>query len=510
MRPAKPSAARAKGELAPIGEMFCIDLRSLAACRIAVGLVVVWDLVQRSFDLRAHYTDAGVLPRAVLHSLYLSQRPYFSIHTLNGSAVYEAILFCIAGICALAMIAGYRTRWATIACWFLTCSLQARNPTILHGGDDLLRMLLFWGMFVPWGGQWSIDRARASRADTAAESVCSWGTAGLLLQVCFLYFFAGALKSHPSWRRDGTAVFLALSIDQFTTPIGKALLPYHAFLTVMTFGTLALELIGPFVAIFCFDISRVRTFIVASYIVFHIGLGMCIELGIFPMVCIAGWLAFLPGVFWDNVTRRYGPRWAALIARLPSHVTQCCSTWLTRVRAQPLRLQLSRAGSFFAGFCLIYIVLWNVRTINFARFSTVFPAQVNVIGEVLRIDQQWNLFAPYPSLEHGWYVLDAHLRDGEEVDLRTGRGVSWERPGLISATYVNERWRKYLMNLWSGQYAAYRPGYAKYLQRNWDESHPANRRLVKLDIYFVLETALPNYQASPAQHVMLYTESFSK
>jgi len=490
--------------------MFCIDLRSLAACRIAIGLILIYDLVLRSCDLKAHYTDAGVLPRSDLYHLYLSQRPYFSIHTLNGSAAFEALLFWIAGICALALIAGYRTRIATVGCWFLTCSLQARNPIVLHGGDDLLRMLLFWGMFVPMGGRWSIDRARASRVDVKDETVCTWGSAGLLLQVCFLYFFAGALKSHPSWRHDGTAVFLALSIDQFTTPLGKALLPYHGLLIVMTFGTLLLELVGPFVAMFCFDISRIRTFIVASYIVFHIGLGLCIELGIFPAVCIAGWLAFLPGVFWDNVQRHFGPRLAGLLAWLPSSLVKFGQARLAAVRARPLRLKLSRAGSIAAGICLIYITLWNIRTVNYARFSYIFPARLDFIGEILRIDQQWNLFAPYPSLEHGWYVLDAHLVDGKEVDIRTGKAVNWDRPSLVSVTYVNERWRKYLMNLWTGQYAAYRPGYSRYLRRTWDEAHPASQRLATLEIYFVLQTALPNYQVSPAQHVRIWTEEFSR
>jgi hypothetical protein len=317
------------------------------------------------------------------------------------------------------------------------------------------------------------------------------------------------MKSHSSWRRDGTAVFLALSIDQFTTPVGRMLLPYHGLLTVMTFGTLALELVGPFVAIFCFDNSRIRTFIVACYIVFHIGLGLCIELGIFPAICIAGWMAFLPGVFWDNVERRYGPPAGTLLARLPSRIADFGRARLAGLRKRPLRVGLSRAGNILAAFCLIYIILWNVRTTNFSRYSTFFPARLNFIGEALRIDQQWNLFAPYPSLDHGWYVLDARLRDGREIDLATGKAVTWDRPPLVSATYVNERWRKYLMNLWSGQYAAYRESYSLYLRRNWEEAHPSDR-LASIEIVFVLETALPNYRVAPAKHVCIWTEQFKQ
>ena len=51
-------------------EIFGIDLRSLALLRVGLALLVIIDLVQRSFDLKAHYTDLGILPRwALTHDL---------------------------------------------------------------------------------------------------------------------------------------------------------------------------------------------------------------------------------------------------------------------------------------------------------------------------------------------------------------------------------------------------------------------------------------------------------
>src|SRR5689334_14974245 len=165
-------AARVQKTEPPLWHMFCIDLRSLAAFRIAVGLILIWDLIMRSRDMTAHYTDEGVLPRTVLMDNYLSLRPYLSVHILHGSLTFQTLMFCIAGLCALAMTLGYRSRPATIACWFLTCSLHARNPLIVHGGDDLLRVMLFWAMFVPLGARWSIDAGRASGIDGDRDQVC--------------------------------------------------------------------------------------------------------------------------------------------------------------------------------------------------------------------------------------------------------------------------------------------------------------------------------------------------
>ncbi len=125
---------------------FEIDLRALAAFRIAIGTLVIVDLLLRSRHLTAFYTDDGVLPLEALFSDYSSVH---SLHAVSGEAWVQALLFCVAGLFALAMIVGYRTRLATIVSWLLLLSLHARNPMILNGGDALFRMLLLWGIFLP-------------------------------------------------------------------------------------------------------------------------------------------------------------------------------------------------------------------------------------------------------------------------------------------------------------------------------------------------------------------------
>ena len=32
--------------------------------------------------------------------------------------------------------------------------IDNRNPLVIDGGDDFLRMLLFWGLFLPLGARW--------------------------------------------------------------------------------------------------------------------------------------------------------------------------------------------------------------------------------------------------------------------------------------------------------------------------------------------------------------------
>ena len=124
-------------------QLLGIDLRSLALLRVGLAFVVIVDLFQRSLDLKAHYSDLGVLPRwALTHEV--ADKWHFSIHNLNGTSEFEAILFIAHGIIAFLLLVGFKTRLATVLCWILTVSLQSRNPLILSGGDDLLVLFLLW------------------------------------------------------------------------------------------------------------------------------------------------------------------------------------------------------------------------------------------------------------------------------------------------------------------------------------------------------------------------------
>ncbi len=157
-------------------------------------------------------------------------------------------------------------------------------------------------------------------------------------------------------------------------------------------------------------------------------------------------------------------------------------------------------------FLLVYVLCWNVRTVDFARYSRYFPPQMNALGFNLGLDQMWGMYAPCPLREDGWYVVEGTLADGTRVDvLRGGGPVRWEKPELVSESYKNERWRKYMLNLWSAENADHRPYYAAYLFREWNGRHAGKERLEGLEVYFMLERTLPDYQVPKPEKILLST-----
>jgi hypothetical protein len=159
-----------------LDRLFGIDLRALAALRIALASIVLFDLATRMPWIAWFYTDAGVQPR--FFAPYDPTSVPLSLHTLSGAWAFEALLFAIAFVAAGLLLLGWRTRLAAAVVYVHQVSLWWRIPTVLNGGDAILILMLFWCLFVPLGARASLD-ARAGRATERGPRLLSVGGAGL-------------------------------------------------------------------------------------------------------------------------------------------------------------------------------------------------------------------------------------------------------------------------------------------------------------------------------------------
>lgn len=285
-----------------LNEVLGLDLRSLAAFRIGVSLVLLTDLGIRFGDLVSHYTDAGVMPRSLLAEI--AKPWHWSLHAISGLAGVQVLLFIIAAVMAIAMLVGYRTRIVTIVSWILLISLHNRNPALIFAADDVLRALMFWAMFLPWGAKYSIDNAFNTAQHQLPVRVVSGATFALMCQQCFIYIFSAAIKAKdPVWF-NGDAVYYALNFDQYATPLGHLLLNFPPLLKLSTHITFVIEWFAPLLIFIPFRNSLFRMTAVIIFIMLHAGFGLTLNLGIFPFLSIFSWLAFLPSSFWDNWYKR--------------------------------------------------------------------------------------------------------------------------------------------------------------------------------------------------------------
>ena len=464
-----------------------IDLRALATLRIALAVLLLWDTFTALINAGAFFTEAGVLPLSVARQLRESEW-MLSLHDLGSTALVTALLLVQLGA-ALCLLAGWRSQLAALVCWLLLCSLQTRNPAVLHGGDTALRLLLFWSLLLPLGARWSLD-ALAGRTSVffPAGRIFTAASLALLMQVAFIYWFTAVLKWGHEWTRDGTAVYYALSADQFVQSPGLLLLGFPDLCRALTFAVLWLELAGPFLAFLPWQTARLRIAVVAAFWLLHLGLALCLRLGPFPFVMMAAWLPFLPTEFWDWL----GKKFRQPERRMAAH-SQPCDRWMNHGLAQALAL-----------ICLVYVTLWNLRTVHFERWVRVLPTWANAPAYLLRLDQYWALFAPRPLKDDGWLVLEAVLADGSRVDLlRDGRPVSFDKPSRISAEYPDFKWHKLGMNLPLARYVPVRAAFGNYFSTKWNNAPPPEQRVVSWTLIHMRELTLPQGNALRPERVEL-------
>jgi len=453
-----------------IKNIFRIDLRSLALFRIVLGALVALDSFRKFFLVDDFYSDLGVMPR--LHWIeHYMRADKFSFHLLFGDSTVLHFLLGLQVLLALAFTLGYKTRFVNVLLWFFVCSLQSRNYLILSSADQLMRMGLFWCMFLPMGARFSMD------GKAQGQSISNIGSAALLVQFAVMYIFTAFLKWHPVWTKDFTAVHYALHIDIFAKPLGVWLRNFFPLTQFMTASTMVLEIVGPLLALT--GLKWIRFAMAVVFIGFHLSLMASMEIGLFPMACIAFWLLYFGTEFW-------GSRWGvALERRLDQTFSQ---------KSYPLKPMWS-VSQVFVCFCLS-LVLWvnlaSVRVLPLTRW-------VDSTTMFLYVDQAWEMFAPYPIRNDGWFIIEGKTRSGKIYDVKTGGPVTLEKPALLSATFPGSEWRKFLLNAWdSGAEKILKP-YGQYLCRSGDDP------LVALSFTFMKETtALPGETWPPVQRVYLY------
>jgi hypothetical protein len=423
-----------------------VDVRSLAAGRIALALVLLLDLAKRAAQIDIFYTNEGLIPN---HTLLW--RPAFdkafSLFYL-ASYRHEAIAgFVICAIAYLLLLVGFRTRLAQIASLIAVLSLHGRLLLFDNGGDVVLGLLCIWTTFLPTGRRWSVDAILARRdggdplpAAVAigpagrARTFTSLAVLALLCQLAFIYFFNAVHKGGTSWR-DGSAVHYAIHLDRLATPFAVWL--RHAMPTgvarALTWTTLSIEWLLPLLLLAPFEVRRCRRLAAALVVVLHSGLGLCLNLGVFVPAMIAFTPNLLAGEDWDALARWWARRHsrARFLERLEQRTARAIEraaalfTLGPRVRIAPpgaVAQKLLRwlpFGREVTVAAFITIAANQLLDENYAAHQVIdhhnSPAMAAAVT-YLNLFQGWSMFAPEAPMSDFNIIVEAKTVDGRTID----------------------------------------------------------------------------------------------
>jgi hypothetical protein len=333
---------------------------------------------------------------------------------------------------------------------------------------------MFWSLFLPLGRCWSVDAARAGRPPSR-EPESSVASAGLLLQVFLVYFFTALLKAGPDWHADGTALYYAMHLDWLVLPPGVWLRDFFWFTQLLTWSTLVLEYIGPFLLIAPF--WPLRCLGVLAFAGLHLGISATMRLGVFPWIDVTVLLAFLPREVWDAaeslVRRRLG---------LPA--------WAGGGDPAPPRPSLPRALSVALALLFTYVVVHNIASV---KTEVELPEVSERAMRIFGLQQKWLMFTPNVPRHDGWFVMPARLADGRIIDVSPrGPELHWERSTIASAEYTSSRWAQYMQQIGNPDAnGTLRRAHVRWICREQNRDRAERDRVERIDVFLMRESTPP-------------------
>lgn len=576
-----------------IRNSFALDPRSIAVFRVLLGALILFDLLLRSRNLSVFYTDAGVLARHFW--VNVNHRWNWSLHAASGELWWQIILFTIAAVCAVLLMAGYRSRLMAAVSFVLLASVQNRNGLLMQGGDLLLVVMCFWSMFLPLGARFSIDSAlrpehqhnpnSSAATDADNQRYFSVATVAITLQVLYLYFFTALLKTGDAWTSRFDAAYYAVSLQHFATPIGEWFRNFPALLNVSTIYVLGVEFIAPLLVLCPILWPHVRLIGLLLLASLHAAFLLMLHIGLFPLIDFMALSLLLPGVVWVWLRRKKSEEtarvvlhydedcgfclkmclilrtfllspqasiqpaqktaaiydimqrensWVVTDAQGNTHVHWHAMAFLFRQRwpfkplgwlmslpplmhignrvyrwvadnrdlmgritakwlpYRPLKLRPTVIGSLLAAVFFYVATAFNVYEMPGLRGK--MPQHVEYLARMVRIDQRWDMFAPFPATESIYPLVSGLLRNETSVNLYplTSSDPSWEPPSRQYPLYTSYRWRKYLGRVRSHGNNTVRQALGDYYCRRWNTNdRPRQEQLGTLEIRFAATVTAP-------------------
>jgi len=253
-----------------------VPSHSLGLFRILVALLILITFLYDAPHIAEYYSDEGIVPQEAVEQHFRQFRFSLLDYIQSPLGVYAAYFLLLAS--AFFLMFGFHTRLAAILTFVLLLSFHERNWLILHSGDSLLRVMVFYLMVTDSGASLSVDAARKGE-----RLIPRWQRWLIQFQVSVFYFFAGLAKTAgPLWL-NGTAVHYALSNDVFTrfsfTWLGNAPL----LLNFLTWGALFIELSVPF--LLWFRATRLPALVLA--VALQLGILVTMNIGTFQLISMA-------------------------------------------------------------------------------------------------------------------------------------------------------------------------------------------------------------------------------
>lgn len=380
-----------------------LDIRSLAAFRILLGVYFLYDIYSRLVNGKydwAWYTSWPPERSFVADHDTPHQAPLHQLWFYRGSLHLQQLLFCVTTVLVLCFTIGFFCRiQMKVLLWIFIVAQQCRHTTGTDGSDLYTRLLLLWTIFLPVEQAWSFDCRMQKRTEPVAARVKGLACLGLTLQISLMYW--GTIMHrieavNYEWKRCDwlpprlDAVHYALSgsfgvrnhlinrIIQTNPVLSKSM-------TVMAIGGETLAPLGLLLA------GNNRHWFALLLFQLHLGLLIAMNLPNWQVTGMLAQIIYVPTHFWD---RWYGKMGIDDIKKTDGDSAKNRAAILTQRALRPTMISKGIQIFFFSH------ALYNMA----ANRGWIPKLDNGDIGEGLRISQNWQMFGTVAHEAHNVFV----------------------------------------------------------------------------------------------------------
>ncbi|HEY3595271.1 MAG TPA: DCC1-like thiol-disulfide oxidoreductase family protein [Polyangiaceae bacterium] len=330
-----------------------VDMRSLGALRIALGLLLMADLGERFCHAEAFYSNSGVLTNHF--ALFRPIAPHqFSLFLALSQVADVEVAFAGTLLVYFAFLVGYRTRLFHALSFVLATSLHSRNLLAELPSDVPLHWLLLWTFLLPLGARFSVDAVRKSWGErrehspedlqtrvTPPRDFTSLAVLGLLLQLAGMHVATALAAQGDAWQ-DGSALSFALQHPAWSTVLGRWVAA-HASVQNLANGYRALYFAAG--ALVLVPWAPVRKIAFASLLVLHLAGRALFDFGLYDWVLLVPALILMEGSDWDFLRDAYAARKRRLTVYFDADCGICFAVARLLVRLDALHRLTFAAGA---------------------------------------------------------------------------------------------------------------------------------------------------------------------
>jgi Vitamin K-dependent gamma-carboxylase len=262
----------------------------LAVFRIAFGLLMLAWSISLLPELSAFFTKGGILPRQPTYSGdFWGAWGFLGIFPSKATVIVLVVGLIIASLC---LVFGVFSQVAAAVVFLALMSYQRRNPFVFNAGDWLLRIVAFYLIFAPSSAALSLERFLKNRKQFWTFPLrAPWAMRLIQIQFSIVYFVAVWTKVRGTTWNNGTAVSLALRIDDFQRfPVPSFVQTSALISNVFSYGTLALELS---LALLVWN-RRLRPWVLLAGLSLHLGIEYSMRVGFYGLTIMAMYLIWVP------------------------------------------------------------------------------------------------------------------------------------------------------------------------------------------------------------------------